>query len=320
MISTVEIHPQFDAEAALRRREAPWSRPITPAQLAALVSDTGPASPRRRAELKSAPGFPGAVRRTAAKLAELHRGNPLLNRIINDRGRFFVAQFVLDLHFRGHDEGIGLTPGRLKALCAEQGICSGTRAGALLALMQLGGYVEPAPRGKDRRRRELVPTEKLIAEQRARWRCIFSGAAPMLPDAASAQQMLERPDFGQGLVRLVSAHYRAGYRFTNHAPGLRLFCDRSGGMFVLLALLSKAEPGVEEALSPIPISISGLARAISSSRAHVVKLLKDAESEGLVQRSDPGTIVLLPPLVHDLHEFFALNYLLVTHAARVTRR
>jgi len=266
----------------------------------------------------SAPGFHAAVQRTAAGLAELHRGNRVLNRIINDRGRFFVALFVLDLHFRRHDEGIGLTPGRLKELCAEQGLCSATRASALLSLMQLGGYLELAPRSEDRRRRELIPTEKLIKQQRARWRCHFAGVAPLLPGAARALEMLERPAFAEGLVRLLSAHYRAGFRFTDHMPALRLFVERDGGMFVLFSLLSAAEPDALLASTPIRVSISGLARGISSSRVHIVKLLKDAESEGLAKRCNNGGIMLLPPLLHDLFEFFAFGYLLLTHFADIT--
>jgi hypothetical protein len=49
-----------------------------------------------------------------------------------------------------------------------------------------------------------------------------------------------------------------------------------------------------------------------------VQLLKDAERDGLVNRPDLGTLVLMPPLVQGLYEFCALNYLLLTHFAKVT--
>jgi hypothetical protein len=283
-----------------------------------LLADKGPASAKRRSDLKSDSRFSAAVRRTAGKLVALHQGNRMLNRIINDRGRYFVALFVLDLHFRRSDEGVGLTSGRLKDICVEQGICSPTRAVALLTLMKLGGYVEPASGLGDRRRRELIPTEKLFAHQRKRWRCHFSEAATLLAEAARAHEMLDRPELMHGLVRFISAHYCAGFRFTDHAPALGLFSERNGGLFVLLSMLAAAEPEELERQSPIPISISGLARSISASRAHVIKLLKDAEGEGLVRRTNLGSIILMPPLVHDVHEFFALNYLLLTHFAKIT--
>lgn len=251
-------------------------------------------------------------------LLEIHEGQRILNLIMNDRGRFFVSLFVLDLHFRRHDDGVGLTPGRLKDMCRQQRVCSPTRVGALLALMRLGGYVEPRADTGDRRLRELVPTEKLIANQSRRWRCHFSAAAPLLRDAGRALERLNRPEFVHGLVRLVSAHYCAGFRFTDHVPTLGLFAERNGGMFVLFSLLAAAEADDLDRQSAIPVSISRLARSISSSRAHVVKLLKDAESEGLMRRPHVGGVVLMRPLVHDLYEFFALNYLLLTHFAKLT--
>lgn len=317
MRSTVEIQSHLGGNSVVKHR-APWSRPITPRHVDELLSDRGPVSAERRSALKANPAFPAAVRRTAGMLMELHQGKRILNLIVNDRGRFFVSLFVLDLHFRRQDDGVGLTPGRLKEVCREQGICSATRASALLALMKLGGYVEPAPDRRDLRLRELVPTEKLIANQCRRWRCHFSAAAPLLSDAAQALEMLDRPEFVQGLVRLIGAHYCAGFRFTDHVPTLHIFAERNGGLFVLFSLLAADEAGELGGDSAIPVSISRLAHSIGSSRAHVVKLLKDAESEGLVKRPHVGSIVLRPLLIHDLQEFFALNYLLLTHFAKVT--
>lgn len=318
MISTVDIQLHSGAEPGPRHRGAPWLRPVAKHHIEALLAEEGEISQRRRAELISAPGFVDAAQRTAATLVEHHRGNRVLNAIISDRGRFFATLFALDLHFRRHDEGIGLTPGRLKEQCAEQGICSATRAGALLSLMKLAGYVTSAPERGDRRLRELVPTERLITQQRLRWRCHFAGAAPFLPDAARALRALDNPEFVQGLVRLISSHFRAGFRFVDHAPALRLFSERNGGMFVLFSLLAAVEPGGLKQRSPIPVSISALARGISASRVHVLKLLKDAEGQGLLQRTNAGGVIILQPLERDLLEFFALGDLWLSYLARIT--
>lgn len=317
MSSTVEIHTHFGSGSAARHREAPWLRPVDEQRIEFLLSEKGPISQQRRAELKAAPQFSAAVRRTAAKLVEHHRGNRVLNAIISDRGRFFAAMFVLDLHFRRHDEGIGLTPGRLKEMCVAQRVCSATRAGALLALMKLGGYVEAAPRKTDRRLRELVPTERLIAQQRARWRCHLSEAAPFLPDGARGLHALDDPEFVQGLVRLLSVHFRAGFRFADYTPALNLFTGRSGGMFVLFSLLAAADAQGLGRGQPVQVSISELARGISSSRVHVLKLLRDAEGEGLLLRAADGGITILPALEHDVLEFFALGYLWLAHFSKV---
>lgn len=316
MSSTVDIHTHSGAERGARQREAPWLRPVPGNRIEQLLSDRGPISQRQREELKSAPGFHDAVQRMATALVEHHRGNRVLNAILSDRGRFFAVLFMLDLHFRRHDEGIGLTPGRLKELCVEQGICSATRAGALLALMKLAGYVAPAPDRRDRRLRELVPTERLIAQQRARWHYHFVAAAPLLPAAARAVQALDNPEFVQGLARLLSSHFRAGFRFVDHVPALRLFGERNGGMFLLFTLVSSASPTLK-CHDPIPVSISGLARGISSSRVHVLKLLRDAESEGFVKRVENGSVVILPALERDVLEFLALGFLWLDYFAGI---
>lgn len=318
MSSTVEIQPHSESDCSVSGRRAPWASPITTQHVNELFAASGPVSPARRAELIADPGFPRAMRTTASELIKLHMGNPVLNRIISDRGRFFVSLFVLDLHFRRHDEGIGLTPGRLKQVCLEQDVCGPTRCNALLALMKLGGYLEAAPDGSDRRRRELVPTAKLIAAQRDRWRCQFAGAAAVIPDAARALDMLERPELMHGLVRLMSAHIRAGFRFSDYLPALRLFGERHGGLFALCTIVANDDANRLAHHAPIEISVSDLARSTSSSRAHIVKLLKDAESEGLLERPSLGAVVLQPRLVHDLSQFFALNYLVLTHFASIT--
>ncbi len=277
-------------------------------------------SPERRANLKADPAFPAAVRQTAGMLLDVYEGNRILNLIISDRGRFFVSLFALDLHFRHGDAGTGgLTPGRLKEMCKAQGICSATRADAVLTLMKIAGYIERAPGARDRRLRELVPTEKLIANLRKRWRCHLAPAAALLPDATQVLGMLGQPEFVRGVVRLISAYYCAGFRFIDHAPALRRFADHNGGLMLLFACLTADN---EDDLGPqyaASVSISQLARSINASRAHVGKLLKEAESEGLVRRPDGGGIVLMPYLVDSLHEFFALNYLILTHFAKTTR-
>lgn len=312
MSSTVENHLHKEGELEHRFADGKWSRSISRQQLEALLSEGGSFSRERRAQLQAAPGFAASVRTTARGLAQHHRGNRLLNAIMSDRGRFLAALFVLDLHFRREEDGVGLTPGRLKELCVEQSVCSATRAGALLALMKLGGFVEAAPRGSDGRLRELIPTQKLMAQQAARWRCYLLGSEGLLPNAARAQALLDDPGFVSRAVRLMSAHFRAGFRFVDHAPNMRLFTDRNGGMFVLLSLLAAERASSDE---PIQISISELARCTSTSRAHVIKMLRDAETERLLHRGNEGGIRILPPLERDVGEFFALCYLWVTYMA-----
>ena len=316
MSSTVENHLHSDGHPKARPRELPWKRVISKQHIGQLLSEDGPLSPQRRAQIRTVRGFDAASRRTAQKLIELQHGNRVVNAIISDRGRFFATLFMLDLHFRRHDEGIGLTPGRLKDLCVDQRICSATRAGALLSLMKLGGYIEPAPRRSDGRVRELVPTDRLIAQQRARWHCHLTGASAVIPEAGRALAALDDRQFFEATVRILANHFRAGFRFNDHTPAMRLFSERNGGMFVLFSLLVATQPGVSLQCQPIQVSISELARRISASRIHVLKLLRDAEAQGLLSRGEDGTVMILPPLENDIAEFFALSQLWLTYLTK----
>ena len=88
---------------------------------------------------------------------------------------------------------------------------------------------------------ELVLTAKLIAHQRERWRCHFSAAARILAEAAEALDRLDQPDFLPGVIRLVSAHYCARFRYGEHIPSTTLFSEGNGGLFVAFSLLASAD-------------------------------------------------------------------------------
>jgi hypothetical protein len=230
-----------------------------------------------------------------------------------------VGLMALDLHFNRDAAGFGLTPGRLRRRCASTGTCSPARASALLTLMRLGDFVGSGPSVHDLRRRELVPTERLIGAHRKRWRCQFEASAPLLAEASLALAAVEEQHFVPSMAQLQCAYYDAGLRVLDLAPALRIFGERSGGMFVVLTLIAAADDDVMASAAPVAVSISELARRIGSSRTHVIKLLNDAAADGLVDRSRGNGIVLLPRLSEAVHEFFAVGYLFLAHCAKTIR-
>ncbi|KAB2941977.1 MAG: hypothetical protein K8F92_18775 [Hyphomicrobium sp.] len=310
MSSTVEIQSHRTGERASA---------CSAARVADLTSAHGPLSATARASLRARHGFTAAVRKAALGQLDLHHGNRLLNLIVNDRGRFLVGLLALDLHFNRDVGGAGLTPGRLRQRCAHTGTCSPTRASALLALMRLGEFVRTAPAAQDRRRRELVPTERLLGAQRERWRCQFEAAAPLLPEAALALAALDEPHFVPAMVRRLSDYYDAGFRVLDLVPALRLFGERSGGMFIVLALIAAADEDAIVRGAPVSVSISELARRIGASRTHVIKLINDAAAEGLLERAGAQGIILKPRLSDAVHDFFAIGFLFLAHCAEAIR-
>jgi hypothetical protein len=264
--------------------------------------------------LQADPQFAAAVVMAAAGMADLYQGNRLLNSLINDRARLLFGMLALDLHFTGQADGdIGFTVTQAQENCLAQGICSPGRTTAMIALMRFGDYLEVLP-SRDRRRRLLGVTAKLIAAHHARWRCMFSAIAMMRPEGKAALEALERSDFTPAYARLLADDFRAGLRvLLDSAPELGLFAERNSGMVILFRLV--ADSGAT--MAPLPVSISALAQRYGVSRAHVGKLLRDAEADGFLSLSEDRSyrVALTPRLLQATRTFFATAFLYVGRRA-----
>jgi len=278
-------------------------------------------APEAIAALRGHPGFGAAMRVSAAGLVSMYQGGHLLNWLMDDRGRLLFGYLALYLHATRDpaDASSGLTPTRMKAMCVELDFCSPGRAGAMLSLMRFGGYLTPDVQVMDRRQRRLLATPKLYSLLRARWRLHMEAVAPLLPDGAALLAAADNPAFDNALVIAMSARFRAGFRFVHAAPGLGLFGERNAGMLILLSLITAgAEDDTMPPQRPVPISIAALARRFSVSRPHVLKLIRDAADEGLLERidADSGRVVFKPQLAEATQNLFATMYLFVTDCAR----
>jgi hypothetical protein len=287
-------------------------------QVPPLMREGG--APAAVAALCEHPRCPAAMRTLLADNVRLYRGNRILNYVGYDRGRLIVGILALYLHVdrRADDPGSGLTAQQLKALCAEQDVCSPGRARAMLSLLQLFGYLANAP-ASDGRHKQLAPTELLLTFLRERWSAMFGAAALVLPDIAAAPAALAREEYLAAFVRAVVDEFRTGVRTLAVTPVLRPFAEHNAGIMILSSLVLAGEatdtmpPG-----GPVQLSISELARRFSVSRAHVLRLLRAAEAQRLIERSvaGPETIRFLPPLSDALRQSVALLFLFYAHCAR----
>ncbi len=264
--------------------------------------------------MRARPDFPWVARQAAITLSEAYRGNLLLTRLLNDRGRVALALLMLDMHFEQPDAP-GLTTGRLKAEAVALDICSPGRVGAILAAFRLFGLVAPAP-DLDGRRRRLVVTERLLAIHRERWRTILQSLALVLPEEGErGLHHIEDPAFLAAFVHALLEPMRAGWRPAFDVPAIAHFADRDGGMLIAFALFGTGPTGQ-------PLSISQLARSFRISRSHVVGIVQNAAEAGLVRRVDeqgsrgPG-VLPQPALTEALEAFVAL--VLVRQAVAVRR-
>ncbi|MFG1422283.1 hypothetical protein [Roseixanthobacter liquoris] len=275
------------------------------------------------AALRQQPGFAAAVDQAARGLLGMYRGHLLPNRILNDRGRLALALGTLYLHHEPDRNGVGLTVTRLTNLCQDTGICSRGRAKAMILLMRWAGFLEvgraPDTRVPSGRTRPLVPTQRLVDEQTRRWVVLSSALARLDPLGGGILAGLENPGFFGALVRQLGRRYLAGIRLLEAAPALALFADRDGGLmmaFFLAMAASDAQAAGSEA--PVAVSISALARGCHVSRAHILKLAREAEAEGLLRRlpGPDGGIAATSALHAGIEDFFAAAFSVLMSSGR----
>ena len=260
-------------------------------------------------ELRSNPEFLRASEQCVRGLVKLYSGNRILNRILNDRGRVIFGIFALYLDACPDEHGVGLTVTRIASLCQELGVCSRGRAKAIVMLMRWAGYLEAGPEaGSNRRQRPLVPTHRMMDVQILRWRAILSSLALLHPPSKKAVELIEDPVFGKMLIRQMGARFEAGFRLRHYAPEAILFAERDAGILIAWQLLvSGGEGDVFPPEMPVPVPVAALARQFFVSRAHVLKLLREAEQLGMIRRtpSASGSVQLLAPMRETMLNLFA---------------
>ncbi len=258
---------------------------------------------------RASPDFPAAMERGARGLVQIYRGNRILNRILNDRGRVIFGLFVLYLDAIPDERGVGLTVTRIATLCQETGVCSRGRAKAMVMLMRWAGYLDMGPEtGANRRQRPLAPTQRLLSEQITRWRKLLSALAVIYPPAEEVLARIDDPEFARILIREIGSRFHAGLRLLHFAPEVSVFAERDAGILIVMSLLISGTDGdVFPPEQPVPVPVAALARQFFVSRAHVLKLLREAETEGLIARtpSATGSVHLLEPLRSGMIAFFA---------------
>jgi DNA-binding MarR family transcriptional regulator len=293
---------------------------VTSPALIAPASTADVLSPAAVAALRAHPRFSESMRTAAAGMVAHYSGNRLLNQLMNDRGRALFTHHAVYLHFSRTpgDSGSGLTVSRMKDLCVETQLCSRGRVEVMLGLLRAAGYLAPASEPADRRRRVLVPTEKLLELHKQRFDMHFAAMESVLPEASAGRAALDDPEFMPAFARILGRHFRAGLRLLTHAPELLLFAERNAGMVILFSMLLAGEADdVFPPTRPIQVSISALGAKFGVSRKHVVTLLRDAESEGFLQRTGDrhDRVILLPRVREGLAMFFATMFLYLARSA-----
>jgi hypothetical protein len=253
------------------------------------------------------PGFDEAMLAAAAAFVSFYRGNWLLNRVANDRGRVIAAMMMIDLHFFGGKRGF--TVSQLRDQARRYGVCSPNRMTALAALLRVGGFLAPVP-GGDSRQRKLAPSQAMFDLHRARLHGLLSANALIQPDIIPAITAIEDNDVLGDMVAVYVDYWRAGDRAIGDDPLLNAVIDRDAGLTVLFLMLLGTSRGES-------FRVSDLARQFAISRTHALVIMREATKHGCLRQTVPGGPYQgTPELSQVMRPFFARIFHVQADAAR----
>jgi hypothetical protein len=122
------------------------------------------------------------------------------------------------------------------------------------------------------------------------------------------------------MIRHMGDQFFTGFRLLMHTPELALFAEHNAGMVILFNLMLSSTDGFPPR-NPVPSSIAGLARRFGVSRTHVLRVLRAAEAETLIERTGEhyDRILLKPHLVQAVLTMFATIYLYFAHCMQASK-
>ena len=218
-----------------------------------------------------------ACRLFADSIMRRHR-QPEMARVLKDTRRVMYAYIVLFLHAQG-----GVTLARLQQACAKSGLVSPGRAVVILAHLRMIGFVRADAVQPNKRERRYVPAPELEGAVRRGLIDDLNTFALLEPEAAHAAERLSEPEFFRQFM-LQAGEGLLSVRYT--LLGTTFFAERDAGQLILYDIVLSAQPDdVFPPKGPLKMSIKDLARRYNVSRAHVFRMLSDAEKLGLLKRN-----------------------------------
>jgi DNA-binding MarR family transcriptional regulator len=173
----------------------------------------------------------------------------------------------------------------IRDVCVELGFSSPGYAAALLVRLRVMGFITRDTNVSDKRVRRYIPSPlmkkafiELLGNELLAFRLIE-------PEAIEAFEALKDPEVfrffalnsGRGLSRIVKSP----------EPGpLHMFAVRNVGIAILHEIaLSGAEDDTYPPKGAVRLAIAPLARKFGVSRSHVLRLLREAEKQGMLRRN-----------------------------------
>lgn len=240
------------------------------------------------AEILAHPRFPLARNHYMRVIIESYRADSTLRHLMHDIPRQVLFNIILGLNARLSAEGrhTGPTVGVVRAHFLPFGIASARSFDEMLARMQIVGLIELRPTPHDRRRRLVVPTEKMIREDLVWLAEHISPLAVLFADRDDYQPAADHDRTYQNALRILSGQNLGHARdiLSPADPAMTIFLRQDASKIAYMYMLDAQE----RADGIASLSFEAAAEHLSTSRTHVRNLLRDLQALGMVKLHGRG--------------------------------
>jgi hypothetical protein len=251
--------------------------------------------------------FPEVFARFVAETPKASTTNSLIQRFAREEEVFWVGAYIMGCHFAGNDEG--LTTSRVQAFCKTHGLASPNRIVALMAFMRYGGYLQPAPKSPDRRKRLLTLTPRAIAIAKTGYAVPLSSISTLIAKPDLVDRLWQDDFLLECIVSAILERFVDHGSILNFIPEMRLFTQRMSGYDILMRLVARQLQGDQED-EAVYFPFHEVAQASGVSRAHVRRLMIEAERHGFVELQANGgkAVRLLPKATESVAYLVSLQW------------
>jgi hypothetical protein len=217
-----------------------------------------------------------------SRFLALYDRDPFMARLLIETGRFLVYHVAVILG-AAQDPALRetwLTVGRLKKAVAMFGAATDRHMDQIVGRLRAVGFLASHPAEQDRRIRILMPTEKMLAHDRA-WLAAHYAPLTAVSRFDDYQPVMgEDPAYQRDNRRVAVEFLPFSGKLLAVAPELLLFFKHAGGHMVSASLLHAAMAS-PDAHAAVPYGEIGDRFGIS--RTHVRTILSEAQDAGLVR-------------------------------------
>lgn len=268
--------------------------------------------------IKKHPNFHRAFEYYAEMYTDVFENNFFLNKVASEDARYFITFELLNLHLNRdpNDCSSGATLSRLQEFAARHYLAGSNRVLAHVSLMKHVAYIVETRNPLDRRVKRLEPTPVLLAILQSE----FNNYLRILEMISDANYRLHSMTDGEFIGRVIMHGLNIYFQncdLMKDMPAMRLFTGKNGGYEILLKLLITKPTAFNGNSKIVSFPYATAADAFKVSRAHVRRLMVEAQDTGFVRLLKDGgkQLEILPALTDMVREYISVKFAIDKFAA-----